>query len=306
MTRAFVFSLLLLTVHCRSPQSIVTEGVVDIGGGMALQIHCIGDGSPAVVFDAGLGGDSRSWSGLLPKVGSFTRACSYDRAGMGNSSQPAPRPHSNQMMARELYALLQRAGVPGPYVFVGHSMGGMNIRLLASEHLDDVAGMVLVDSVGADQPARVFSLMSEPEMADFRVHLSQLPEGLDYDTFAAGFAALQTTSRSIGNRPLVVLTHGVAPPATSPEQVRSEQEWQAMQTEMLRLSTNAVQVIAKSDHSIQKTAPRLVIESVRQVVDAARSPHPLDGTALAALALEPVAKVVIYKKGRASEESPDE
>jgi pimeloyl-ACP methyl ester carboxylesterase len=267
---------------------VVTDGVVDVGSGTLLHIHCAGDGSPVVVFDAGLGMDGSAWNDVLPDVAKITRACAYDRAGMGYSSRPASRPHTSRMMARELYALLQRAGLRSPYVLVGHSMGGVNVRLLASEHLDEIAGMVLVDATGADQPSRYWSLFPEREMADFRVGLSKLPEGLDYDTYLASLADLQASSRSLGERPLVVLTRGIedATPGTSPEQrLRLLQGWQQMQAELPRLSTNAVHVVAeKSHHLIQWDAPQLVVASVRQIVDASRSHRPLDSNALASLA----------------------
>jgi pimeloyl-ACP methyl ester carboxylesterase len=182
---AFLGLAWLLCIGCRAAavapsaptaaaHPVVADGVVDIGSGMSLHVHCTGDGSPIVVFDAGLGMDGSAWNDVLPDVAKVTRACAYDRAGMGYSSRPAPRPHTNRMMARELYALLQGAGLRSPYVLVGHSMGGVNIRLLASEHLDEVAGMVLVDAVGADQPSRYWSLFPRRQLADFRVGLSEL------------------------------------------------------------------------------------------------------------------------------------
>jgi pimeloyl-ACP methyl ester carboxylesterase len=271
---------------------VVTDSVIDIGSGISLHIHCIGDGSPVVVFDAGGGLDGSTWNAVLADVGKVTRACAYDRAGLGQSSRPPPRPHSNRMMAQELYALLQRAGLRSPYVLVGHSMGGVNVRLLASEHLDEVAGMVLVDAMGADQVSRFWSHIPESQMAEFRANLSKSPEGLDFDTSVASLADLGASSRSIGDRPLVVLTRGTKdkpPPGSSPEQeALLARGWWEMQVELARLSTHAVHVVAeKSGHFIQWDAPQLVIASVRQVVDAARTQRPLDADALNALANAP-------------------
>jgi pimeloyl-ACP methyl ester carboxylesterase len=262
--------------------------VIDVGGGTSLHVHCVGTGTPIVVLDAGLGNDGSVWTDVLAEIGKFTRACVYDRAGMGYSSRPAPRPHTNRMMAREFHALLERAGLAGAYVLVGHSLGGANVRLFASDHLDDVAGMVLVDAVNDEQASRLWSILPEAEMAEFRTGIAKLPEGLDYDTFVAGIADMHASSRSIGDRPLVVLTRGKedAAPGTSPEQVaRQLQVWHDMQSELTHLSTNAVQVVAaKSRHYIQWDAPKLVIASIRQVVEASRAHGPINGNALASLA----------------------
>jgi len=108
-----------------------------------LHIRCDGNGAPPVVFDAALGGSSLSWSLVQPAVARFTRACSYDRAGFG-WSDAGPLPRTAGDIADELHQLL-RAAVPPPYVLVGHSYGGLVMRLYASRHRNDVAGLVLIE-----------------------------------------------------------------------------------------------------------------------------------------------------------------
>ncbi|MDI1428805.1 alpha/beta fold hydrolase [Polyangium sorediatum] len=271
------------------------DGRVDIGDDLSLHIHCIGEGVPTVVLDSGLGLDGSAWADVQPEVGRFTRVCAYDRAGRGYSSA-APKPHSNRQMAHELGVLLDRAGQRGPYVLVGHSMGGMNVRLFASEHADRVAGMVLVDAVGDEQPSRYWALMPDAAMAEMRDMLDKLPEGLDFDTFVAGFADMRAASRSMGDVPLVVLTHGREDPP--PPQVSSAEQtmkirvaWQEMQTDLAKLSTNAVHVTApKSGHNMQWEAPRLVVGAIHQVVIAARGHGRVNSAALLPLANDAVAK----------------
>ena len=109
-----------------------------------LHLHCLGAGSPAVVFDAALGGSSLSWTFIQPEVAKFTTACSYDRAGFG-WSDAGPMPRTVGRLAAELHALVRAAEVPPPYVLVGHSFGGLSIRAYASRHPEDVAGLVFVD-----------------------------------------------------------------------------------------------------------------------------------------------------------------
>lgn len=145
-------------------------------------------------------------------------------------------------------------------------MGGINVRLFASEHPDEVAGMVLIDAMSDEQPARYWSLIPSEGMAGFRAGISKLHEGLDFGALVAGIADMRASNRSIGDKPLVVLTRGKeeAPPGVPPELIAQMlSAWQGMQAELPRLSTNAVQVVARnSRHFIQWDTPKLVVAAV--------------------------------------------
>jgi pimeloyl-ACP methyl ester carboxylesterase len=117
---------------------------VDIGG-RSLNLYCSGAGSPTVVFDSGSGQPGYSWILVQPEVAKHTRACWYDRAGYG-WSDPATGTRASSDIAEDLDKLLRTAGIAPPYILVGHSFGGFNIRVFADRHRDEVAGMVLVDS----------------------------------------------------------------------------------------------------------------------------------------------------------------
>jgi pimeloyl-ACP methyl ester carboxylesterase len=263
---------------------------VDIGGGMSMHIHCQGTGSPVVVLEAGSGGGESTWSQVQPDIARFTRVCAYDRVGIGRSSRPAPRPHSLDQAVGELHSLLAGAGVPPPYVLVGHSLGGVYVRLFASAHPDEVAGMVLIDVATEEQPSRFWALLPDAALNEFRAQVDSSPEGFDYETLLAGLAELQASRRSLGDKPLIVLTAGhVTPnPGASPEQTAKQgSAWHDMQAELTRLSKNSAQVIAvNSGHFIQLDAPKLVIAAVRQVVDAVRTHGRVDGDTLEPLASE--------------------
>ncbi len=119
-------------------------------GGYQLHLHSLGEGGPAVVLDAGIGEAGLSWAALQPEVARFARAVFYDRAGLGWSDS-GPRPRTASVMVDELHTLLQRSGIPGPYVLVGASFGGLLNRLYARRYPEDVAGMVLVDAAHEEQ-----------------------------------------------------------------------------------------------------------------------------------------------------------
>jgi pimeloyl-ACP methyl ester carboxylesterase len=124
--------------------------MVDVGG-YRLHINCTGTGSPTVVIDAGLGDWSASWSSWVqPEVAKTTRVCTYDRAGLG-WSEAGPLPRTAEQFAKELHTLLQHASIPGPYVLVGHSMGGLTVRVFVHEYAADVAGVVLIESMNPRQ-----------------------------------------------------------------------------------------------------------------------------------------------------------
>ena len=117
--------------------------------GFRLNLYCTGSGSPTVVFDSGFLDWAPAWSTVQPRIAKWTRACSYDRAGEG-FSDPGPMPRTSVRIAEELRSALQRAGIEGPYILVGHAFGGDNVRTFADLHMGEVAGMVLVDADATD------------------------------------------------------------------------------------------------------------------------------------------------------------
>jgi pimeloyl-ACP methyl ester carboxylesterase len=97
-----------------------------------------------VVFDSGWEDWAPAWSVVQPKVAMWTRACAYDRAGVGFSS-PGPMPRTSLRIAEELHSALKAGGIPGPYILVGHAFGSDNVRTFAELYMPDVAAIVLVD-----------------------------------------------------------------------------------------------------------------------------------------------------------------
>jgi pimeloyl-ACP methyl ester carboxylesterase len=127
-------------------------------GEMKLNLDCYGQGSPTVILDSGMGVPALGWIKVQPEVAKFSRVCSYDRAGYG-WSEPGPEPRTSLQIATELKALLDAAGEKAPYVLVGHSFGGYNVRVFTRQYPGDVAGIVLVDASHEDEEDRIDSML---------------------------------------------------------------------------------------------------------------------------------------------------
>jgi pimeloyl-ACP methyl ester carboxylesterase len=117
--------------------------MIDVDG-QRLHVVCAGDGRPTVLFESGIAASSLSWSRVLREVAAFTRACAYDRAGLGWSDPPTG-PRTVARMLREMHGVMAHATTGGSYVLVGHSFGAFLVCAYASQHADEVAAMVLLD-----------------------------------------------------------------------------------------------------------------------------------------------------------------
>jgi pimeloyl-ACP methyl ester carboxylesterase len=124
--------------------------LVDAGEGRQMFLCKMGTGEPTVIFESGIAATSQNWTGLQKAVSSFARTVTYDRAGLGwSSASSSARTPSN--IVRELRILLERAGVPPPYLLVGHSFGALVVRRFAVEHPGEVAGVVLLDPMRPEE-----------------------------------------------------------------------------------------------------------------------------------------------------------
>lgn len=275
---------------------------IDVGT-YKMHIDCAGQATPTVVLDSGLGDSYISWRKVQAQIAEFTRVCSYDRAGLGYS-EASPHPRTSREIAEELHTLLRKAGVTPPFVLVGHSMGGFNVRLFASLFRDEVAGVVLVDASHPDQEKRVppalvdmeRSWLRQAEFFEFTMPLG-IPRLLgfcgrdpamraaecNFRNARTNVAELKAFSESaaqagaagtLGNLPLAVLSHDPDTPEHDlPEDLvkGTNDAWEQMQEELSKLSTRGTLTVAKnSSHYIQIDRPDIVIDAIRKVVDEAR------------------------------------
>jgi len=165
-------------------------GLVELGGGRSMYISDMGrenEPGPTVVFESGIAATSQNWLRVQESVAEYARAVSYDRGGLGWSSASASeRTPSN--IARELREMLQQAGIPGPYVLVGHSFGGLVVRRYAALYPGEVAGLILVDAMRVEDWPPVNE--AQREMLDRGVRMA----GYAIPLARFGLARLATTS----------------------------------------------------------------------------------------------------------------
>jgi pimeloyl-ACP methyl ester carboxylesterase len=276
-------------------------GLFDVGG-YKLHIDCVGQG-PTVVLESGLGGWSIDWAGVQDEISRFARVCSYDRAGMGWSDRAPARAVSRAGTARALRTLLRKAGLPGPFILVGHSIGGIYTREFVARYPGEVAGLVFVDSsheeMGSRMPKAERRSQTRRLMA-LRFFRFLTPFGAQFVTRTAAAntsevaASVRREARAIGYRsqgyfamydeassllredergtlrlrpippvPVVVLT------ADENLKGKNGRVWAALQAELASLSPAGRQQVAQgSGHFIQHDRLDLVVAAVREVVSA--------------------------------------
>lgn len=118
--------------------------------GHALHLYCLGKGSPTILLESGVGGNTLVWAYIQPAVAQTTRVCAYDRAGYG-WSEPGLSARTTPQLAQELHSLLNQTDIEPPYILAGHSFGGLVVRTFASLYPDEVVGLVLVDAAHPNQ-----------------------------------------------------------------------------------------------------------------------------------------------------------
>jgi len=300
-----------------------------LANGQTIHIKCMGEGSPTVILTAGLGDWSGAWRKVQPEIARTTRACAWDRPGFGFSSGTS-RPQTVLDTTADLEAALKLAKIRGPYIAVGHSLGGYESLLFKDHNPGSVVGMVLVDPSIPDQQRRFRKAAPAMEASFAKFHADQAsllhrclaglrsgklkiggpdPDGClgfppEYpapltaalarrDTNPLRFTAFISLSenfdrdgtlvmnpkRDYGTMPLIVLTAADAAPLPdqNPAAVQAMpqlmKEFSKAHDEIAALSTRGVnRTIAHSTHYIQYDQPQAVIDAIKEVVAAVRSP----------------------------------
>ena len=238
-------------------------------GDRNLYLDCTGSGGPTVVLEGGIASD---WMAVQSDVAEFARVCSYDRPDSpGSRSDPTPQ-RTAQEVVGDLRAMLAAAGERGPFVLVGHSLGGLYVQLYAYQHADEVGGLVLVDPTHEEfsaRLARALAALGTP------VPLAPPEPGVEDLSFPQMREA--RASGPFPPMPLIVLSHGrSADPSERPPGwpiAEEERMWRESHAELARMVPDGRHLIAEtSGHDIHQVQPELVAAAIQAVVAAARDP----------------------------------
>ena len=253
-----------LTRHRLPAPYLVAGQRVDIGG-RSLYLDCRGRGTPTVILEAGSGSDSGTWRAVHDELATTTRTCAYDRAGRGRSD-PRP-PHTLADAAADLRTLLATAGEHGPFVFVGHSLGGAYGRVFAATYRGDVVGLVLVDAFNPDlQEARIHPLLG-PLRAEYDAVLDGLRAHVTaVDSLAWAASEMLLRRSSVVGLPVEVLVAPrYEPRLDEATNAAIADAWLAA-FESLSPGRVTHTVAWGAGHDVHLDRPDLVIASVRRIV----------------------------------------
>jgi pimeloyl-ACP methyl ester carboxylesterase len=253
---------------------------VDIGG-RTLHMTCKGKGRPTVVMESGVTRSGDDWAAVQALIAPSVRACTYDRAGLGRSDPRPALPCTIQDMVDDLRALLTGADLPGPYILVGHSLGGLITRLYAGQHPEDVVGMVLVDTIASDAFERWLEQLPQASpdepvgITGLRQWVTQTHLPVESLAWPIGDEQAEAVG-DLGDIPLVVLTprepvlsrgFGI----TGEPAARLDRLDYEMQQELAALTPNGSLIFVDDcGHLMQLDQPQAVADAILSVVTQVR------------------------------------
>jgi pimeloyl-ACP methyl ester carboxylesterase len=225
-----------------------------------LYVKVFGDQNtkPTVVMDAGYGDYSKAWKDIAPVIAEQSGVVLYDRAGLGKSEKSSA-PRTSDHMVDEIKEMLVEMNIQPPYLLVGHSFGGVNMRLFATLYPEEVSGVILVDSTPEDYREEFLPTMP----ADFqKAYKEQFIFEGDYHEFMDSLKLVKDSRRQL-DVPLIVISAG----KKAHYSPHSQQLWNTMQKELLTISTNSRYILAEnSAHYIQYDEPLIVVEAIKRLI----------------------------------------
>ncbi|MEJ9111196.1 lysophospholipase [Bacillus paramobilis] len=215
---------------------------------------------PVIIMEAGYGDYSKAWDHIAEELTEYGTVLTYDRSGLGKSGKSSKR-HISSEMVKDLRGCLAQLQLKPPYIFVGHSFGGINARLFATSYPEDMFGIVLMDSTPENYKEDFLPIMS-PEFQD--AYNKQFVYESSYEEFMFSLGEVDKHCQSMGNIPLAVLAAGKKAFYSPAAQLK----WLQLQEDLLRLSSNHKFVIAEqSSHYIQKDEPYYVVDAIKWIIE---------------------------------------
>ena len=252
-----------------------TARLVDIGG-QRLEVSVAGSGEPVVILEAGLGQNREHWLGIQDSLSTLTTVIAYSRAGYGDSD-PSPERRTPLQIVAELRALLRALGQEGPYVLVGHSLGGIYVRVFASRHPDEVAGLVLVDPTHErlDLEHSVLSPTYWPDVrAVYEGYAMEVGGGAPGEMEELWRISRRGTlpeASPLPDVPMVVLTAMAVDTSWAGGSEIGLRIRRRIHTELFEGVTSGAHIVTtESAHNMHADQPGLVVEAIRHVVNALR------------------------------------
>ncbi len=267
---AVIFCLFLVLSGCASINGVATSSL----DGRNVEHVVAGHGTPAVVFENGLGARLQWWAKVLPEVAKETTVFAYNRAGTGASaSAETSVPRDGDTIIEELRRSLRDKGITPPYVLVGHSLGGLYMQLYARRYPQEVAGLVLVDSTHPEQLKGAGAQENWPTGLKliFGVALSRAGKR-ELEALPATGAAVLALPPFTG-KPVIVLSAQKPMSETSDLALDAN----AKRVEIVQLHPGAKQVWVDSGHAMPLEKPDAVIAAIHEVLvstQAAKLPSP--------------------------------
>jgi pimeloyl-ACP methyl ester carboxylesterase len=251
-----------------------TEHMIDVGG-RRLHSFVYGSGGPAVVLVSGFGAPQEYWNPVVAGIAEITTVVTYDRAGYGESERGDGPVHGRQTAA-DLHVLLEKLGVPKPYLLVGHSYGGRIVRLFASAYPADTAGLVLEEAGHEDLPDAQLAALTgkdrETLAAMIAPYRTKVPDPRTETDYMAETVEQLRRSGPLPRVPLIVITaasRGSGLPAVfSPEnQAKLAEVAMAMQKKLVELVPGGEHILVEgAGHNVHLERPEAVLGPVRAMI----------------------------------------
>jgi pimeloyl-ACP methyl ester carboxylesterase len=239
------------------------DGSVDAGG-HKLHLRCQGTGSPTVVYLHGLGGDGSDVKSIQAPLAGRVRVCTYDRLNVGRSDSDPGR-HTGADSVRDLHALLDAAAVPGPYLLVGFSFGGLLAIMYAGTYPDQVMGLVSLDgSLPTDD--QVDQLIPKDERTQVMAEQEANQERVEF------YRTVDEAKALVAKVPDVPVTYLAARPVELPPNWPVKRMQAFIRTKQLQFTKAVPQgrlVEVQSSHDIDLDQPKLVINEINRILQTA-------------------------------------